>query len=850
MNIDQPKRHKKVLLETLSLISIEFRRDCALNIGEIPESIPHPGDTFSQLVGPWIDPSRETYYTISPLLDNAAKQVWSESKINDLHSQIANAILKAKNLTITEAWSVLLHSIFGKNKESLVAVVQGLLATPKDNWKKLSQEFSWLTRIKTDPPEELFPEDVPVNHLFRSLQYRIAIEVEPDFALKILKIWDKETKPYEPHNSYLMSRINLATQALLYHQRSLPVKKKIDYLKEIIDSEDSCKEIQEYNIFKRQLEKHITDKSNFFSALFSLIWVRRSTYAPFLNDLIDSLDELQSKIRTLLLIDFKNDTTCSQFLIDNIWLSEATLENPDWTRCLQVYDKVIERTIVWGYPHIASAAARGKAIIQDEYLHDSDAAHKALQDILSEVEPSPVIEDEQAVIFLHQKRYEEALNIYERILPEWSLYSEKLDIGPSNGYRRAAICAAHLDDWEKAATFFEDGAKRAQKIDGTKQYIGLYADAGFAQFKTGNVLNSINLLKLALQEFEMIPQNDADVKYFTLKKLLGYLITWLAKRDSGIEFEEPSPGFCSNLDIDKTIMDYPNFPIQYVWLHLAQIEYQFNLGMTSFDQAKDVKDRILYPFLDLSLSMFEVQYDYKNKTFDNLPKHINQLAYAYATTHRHRQNEKGIEEKGIYSISIDELYNFASTENIVNILIPALLIQMSKDININEVLSIWRTNSLELPIKENMNIALDLIESIISKDRKEASTVMRTQDSKLEEQLVAALKIIHNIDTDPRNLFYAHTLVATFIVNKDELWNWEKPIMTDLADLFSRQWLKKIKFRAMLKMPTITVPQIEQACNNSETGKKKIGQILLAAHQAVSVRVSSEILQQLRSWVE
>ena len=601
------------LLYRLSLISIEFRRDCAINIGEIPESIPHPGDTFSQLVGPWIDPSRETYYTISPLLNNAAKQVWSESKINDLHAQIANAILKAKNLTITEAWSVLLHSIFGKNKESLVAIVQGLLATPEDNWKKLSQEFSWLTRIKTDPPEELFPEDVRVNHLFRSLQYRIAIEVEPDFALKILKIWDEETKPYEPHNLYLMSRINLATQALLHYQMSLSVKKKIDYLKEIIDSEDNCKEIQEYVIFKRQLEKNIADKSNFFSALFSLIWTRRPTYAPFLNDLIDSLDELQPKIRTLLLIDFKNDTTCSQFLIDNIWLSEATLDNPDWTRCLQVYDKVIEKTIVWGYPHIALAAARGKAIIQDEYLHDSDAAQRALQDILSKMDPSPVIEDEQAVIFLHQKRYEEALNIYERILPEWSLYSEKLDIGPSNGYRRAAICAAHLDDWKKAATFFEDGAKRAQEIDGTKQYIGLYADAGFAQFKAGNVLSCINLLKLALQEFETLPQNDTEIRYFTLKKLLGYLIAWLAKRDSDIGFEEPPPGFCSNLDIDKTIMDYPNFPIQYVWLHLTQIEYQFNLGMTNLDQAKDVKDRILYPFLDFSLSMLEIQYDYKRR---------------------------------------------------------------------------------------------------------------------------------------------------------------------------------------------------------------------------------------------
>ena len=74
--------------------------------------------------------------------------------------------------------------------------------------------------------------------------------------------------------------------------------------------------------------------------------------------------------------------------------------------------------------------------------------------------------------------------------------------------------------------------------------------------------------------------------------------------------------------------------------------------------------------------------------------------------------------------------------------------------------------------------------------------------------------------------------------------------MTDLAELLSVQWLKKIKFRATLKTPMITVPQIEKACNSSETGKKKIGQILLAAYQAVSLRVEPETLQQLRSWAE
>ena len=74
--------------------------------------------------------------------------------------------------------------------------------------------------------------------------------------------------------------------------------------------------------------------------------------------------------------------------------------------------------------------------------------------------------------------------------------------------------------------------------------------------------------------------------------------------------------------------------------------------------------------------------------------------------------------------------------------------------------------------------------------------------------------------------------------------------MTSLAGLLSAQWLEKIKFRAALKMPIVTVPKIEQACKSSEAGKKKIGQILIAAHPAVSVRVAPDTLQQFRTWTE
>ena len=228
---DLPKDRREFLYR-LSLMSIGFRKDYALNVAEIPEPILHPGDVFSQLVGPWIDQVSETYYTVSSLLTNAAKEVWSERRIKDLHAYIANAILETRDLTTTEAWAVFTHSMAGENKEGMVAFICSLMNASENDWKNLCQEFSWLVSIKTDPHEELFPGDAFVNQMFRSLQYEMAVEVRPELVPKILEIWDKETKPYEPRQSYLLSRLMLATEVLKYNQVTLSAKKLVGYLKE------------------------------------------------------------------------------------------------------------------------------------------------------------------------------------------------------------------------------------------------------------------------------------------------------------------------------------------------------------------------------------------------------------------------------------------------------------------------------------------------------------------------------------------------------------------------------------------------------------------------------------------
>ena len=845
---------QREFLYRLSLLTM-FRRDYALNIGKIPEPISHPGLIFSQLVGPWIDQISETYYTTSPLLTNAAKEDLSdENKIKDLHAHIADAIRKTKNLTTTEAWAVFTHSIAGQNKVGIIAFIYSLMNAPQDDWKNVCQEFSLLVHIKIDPPEELFPGDTFVNQLFRSLQYRIAVEVQPEFAPKVLEVWDKETKPYEPRELYLLSRLMLASQVLRYNQVPLPAKKLVGYLKEMIDIKDSNGEAWEmYLDSMDQIEEYITDKSNFFSFLFSFIYVRPNIDAAFLNELIDALDELEPRTRTLLLSEFEDYNIDCRILIENIYLQEAKLENPDWTSCLQVYDKVIERALAWGYPYIAAASARIKALIHDEYLKDAEAAHKVFHDIVLKVGALPVIEEGQAVVYLRHEHYQEALDIYERILPEWHQSSEQFDVGPLEEYRRAAICAASLDDWKKAATFFEEGANRAQEIENTERYIGSYADAGFAHFKAGNMFNCIKLLHLALQNFETLPQNNTDVKYFTLKKRLEHTIKWIwtiwhGRGKNSSKLFEPSVGFCSDSETKEEFLTLLDCSTGYSWLYLAEIESRFGHETTVFQHAIQTTNREVYPFLNYWLTQLEVKYVFNNKIFDNLPQSIHQLALVYSSMKKHQQSDRGAVEEGSYSISDSDLSDFASVDNIIAIFVAALVVEMQTNGDEQDILAKWRTNSSELPIQENIYAALDFIEPILLGDYNNALKVMYTSDETVEKQLAALIKVIYNQETSLEDLLFAHTIISSSFINSP----WEDFVVKDLGVLLSRQWLEKIEFRAKLKTPMLTVPQIEKACKSNETGKKKIGQILLAVHQAVSVKVplSPQFFQQFRAWTE
>ena len=185
------------------------------------------------------------------------------------------------------------------------------------------------------------------------------------------------------------------------------------------------------------------------------------------------------------------------------------------------------------------------------------------------------------------------------------------------------------------------------------------------------------------------------------------------------ESEEPPVGFCSNPETNEEVLNLPDFPIGYAWSALAKIEYKFGHGTTILGHVLQITDWEDPDSVSISpLFLLKTQHDFRNKTFDELPERIHQLANMCDAIKKYNQSGKGIEENGIAFIPTAALPNLTSVESITIMLVASLVVQLPMGVNMREILGTWRANSSELPIKGNLTTALNLIESRLFGDSK------------------------------------------------------------------------------------------------------------------------------------
>ena len=164
------------LLSRLSLLSISFRRDQAVVIGEIEPPIAHPGNCFDKLVGPWIETASGNRYRLSSLLSRVAEENSSKERIAGLRGGIGRAILRSGNLTQSEASEILMEAVLIKDPALALPVLKALYLSPV-NERILWADALWWILAFTEQVA-IFPTDPMVTFLFHQVQFKLAVAFE------------------------------------------------------------------------------------------------------------------------------------------------------------------------------------------------------------------------------------------------------------------------------------------------------------------------------------------------------------------------------------------------------------------------------------------------------------------------------------------------------------------------------------------------------------------------------------------------------------------------------------------------------------------------------------------------
>ena len=124
----------------------------------------------------------------------------------------------------------------------------------------------------------------------------------------------------------------------------------------------------------------------------------------------------------------------------------------DWGPWLELFDFIEDYAKRRASPTLGREAAKAKAIILTEYLSRPDDALLVISSAEASFGESAVLAEQRANVLFHAEDDEQALEIWDELVENPS----KIDVLDPFAYRRAAMSAARLARWDKAADIFKD----------------------------------------------------------------------------------------------------------------------------------------------------------------------------------------------------------------------------------------------------------------------------------------------------------------------------------------------------------------------------------------------------------
>ena len=845
-----PDTHRQ-LLYRLSIVAGLFRRDHAVAIGELKPVVPSIGDVCDQLIGPWIERVDHEYMRVSPLLKNCGAQVWSAETIKAWHESIGITILRCSPRTAWEASTVLMHGISSRSGELILATVNSVLSGAEKVIKAVAPALFWL-KYFNNLGTPIYPESKSVNFMLRLLQFRVAAELEPETtAADVLAAWEADPLPDSPPEFAKKARILYLGSLLHQIKVRITPRKLVRAIVETADLMEGFPPLKE-TFDKAGVAKDEAGKAEPFDSISValLITIARPASVRFLEELFDALEQdAPDAIRERMLTGLRTNEVLVRMFLDAVWLEESKSSSPNWSNCIRVLEKCIAMARRWNVSELVYSAARGIAIIRDEYQNDERGALDVLDRYAPREEPPSItIENERATVLLHLKEYDAALACWERILPVWQNPPVTKDTAVLFALNKAGKAAAHAGNWKRAAALFADGASRSALLSQHVQAAGFHTDAAWALWKAGERLPAFHLLCETLSIVEALSGQQVTHYAAKVQKSFGHILVRIKREleheDHGESGELP-PGLASDPEASD---QWQAPPMLCCLVFLAEIECYLKLEPIMLLQARSRLTASPSSWVHSLFAILEVRYAFGRVDFNRLPQICRELETSVLTS-KH-QREKG-PTTGFEEVDAGPL-NVGATEQAQSILptllTAALIASCAGDGDPEELIERWRESARELPGSAWVNSWLDFARNAFVLPTSDALAVLGDDNLPSDLRLLAATRLSNDSDAGVDGMFNAQVCIVCWLGHSTMFWTYD--VANHFASCLARVWKKHCGFKPALRNPRLTVPEIERECDSKDEGIAKAAKILLAATNAVTIQLNDEVRKQLQALAE
>ena len=284
---------------------------------------------------------------------------------------------------------------------------------------------------------------------------------------------------------------------------------------------------------------------------FFITYALRIPSVPDLQRAFDTLDAATPRLRAALLDDWPICRGTLATSSTTLGSKRANVRAPIGRRIWRLMARIAGQAQSWGYRDLSIRCHIVRGIILDEYLNDSDAALRALDDAEQILQSDPALDRARAKIFYRRKDHEAALRLFRENAGQMEL---REPAARAYMLREAAISAAELGEWAEAREWFAAArqvASNASSANMKLMAIGLRADEALAAYQAGDVVAALNGLNTALDEIAPVdPASSIAAGY--RHRVIRHSILWVFGQATdtpvgvGGEATVMVPGMCSN----------------------------------------------------------------------------------------------------------------------------------------------------------------------------------------------------------------------------------------------------------------------------------------------------------------